>query len=112
MLLTNTIEVGEHQIPFKIGGYSLALFLKKKNIKLSSFTKELEDDLTLLYEVIYLGVCNGYKREGIQNPFTLEQFADLVDDYNAMPLFSEELSNSMSGNESDEKNGMTQTQNF
>jgi hypothetical protein len=103
MTSVNHVKIEDKDIPFKIGGYALSLFLKQKKIKFSEFSKALEDDLTLLYEVLYLGVQNGYKREAIPNPFTLESFAELIDDHNMVNKFSELLSESMGGEKSNEK---------
>jgi hypothetical protein len=52
---------------------------------------------------LYLGVQNGYKREEQKNPFTLETFAELIDDYNMVNKFSELLSESMGGEKPNEK---------
>lgn len=105
MVLSNHIKIDKHDIPFKLGGYCLSLFLKSKNIKFSLFKEALDDDLSLLYEVIYLGVENGYKRESKQNPFNLESFCDLVDDYNMLQEFSDLVAKSMGGGASEnEKN--------
>ena len=52
MVSVNHIKINQNEIPFKLGGYALSLFLKKKNIKFSLFKEALDDDLSLLYEVI------------------------------------------------------------
>jgi len=104
MVSVNHITIEGNDIPFKLGGYSLSLFLKKKNIRFSLFKEYLEDDLSLLYEVIFLGVENGYRKENKTNPYTLETFAELVDDYNALNDFSTLLAQSMGGNTEEEKN--------
>jgi hypothetical protein len=104
MVSVNYIEINGNNIPFKLGGYSLSLFLKRKNIKFSLFKEYLEDDLSLLYEVIYLGVENGYRKEQKDNPYTLESFAEFIDDYNALNDFSVLLAQSMGGSSEEEKN--------
>ena len=105
MVSVNYIEINKNKIPFKLGGYALSLFLKKKNIKFSLFKEALDDDLSLLYEVIYLGVENGYKREGKDNPYNLESFCEMVDDYNKLQDFSDLVAQSMGGGSTEnEKN--------
>ena len=105
MVSVNHIKINQNEIPFKLGGYAFSLFLKKKNIKFSLFKEALDDDLSLLYEVIYLGVENGYKREGKDNHYNLETFCELVDDYNKLQDFSDLVAQSMGGGSTEnEKN--------
>lgn len=96
------MKIGANDVPVRFAMRAIALYFERKGKTLTNLSDLQFSELQDLY---WIAVCEGCRREEKDNPFTEQSFFDALDDYpEVMQSMGEEMANSFSQINGDEKN--------